>query len=642
MKRIITIAILLLPALLACNKNSGDGNGFATGVTLSTDRVDLLVGETATITAKVLPESLNMGVVWSVIDETYAEVNGGVITAKAEGVTYVVATSADGSKRAGCMVSVNPELQYSVSIKDETGLLINGIYGYPGLTKSLRATASDGEPHIFTWSLDDENVGTLSNTGVLTLGTPESADASYIYDLKTSLKVVTEDGCGRKIPVRSSLMAGLQVNGFFNPIGTPVVVSASQTYSIAALYQGELGTLAIPAEDLTFELSNGDDFFIEEEDGEFVLSTGPDTGVSTTVSIGLPGLSEKIEIAQLKIDRVYGITAQFAGASSSTLTFTWTEGVSEDADVAKPYTIFLYKDEACTDLEVSFSIPAGDGCWNGRQPKFVLSGLAPATEYWFQVLDTTSGEEKDSPVIPATTLAFNNIMVSSDPASAGDIILAEDFGQMCWGADEITQAAGYDVSTSGYQTDVEKSFLSRDVAVFVGTTGQYAQRSIVPQAAAKREAGFRLGHWAAGQYNRLYIGPGYIFLSTKSYGSHIITPQLTSIPEGKVAKLKITIHAAGKVSGGNAAIAVQHGITFNELAAGTAVNKNKLKLTTNVETVTFEGGITNLQEFEVTLDGVVSGDRIAFGPTTESAVNDNNMMLISDMTVQIVELTDIE
>lgn len=642
MKRIITIAIFLLPVLFACNKNSKDGNGYATGVVLSMERVDLLVGETATITARVLPESLKMGVAWSVIDDKYAEVNGGVITAKAEGVTYVVATSADGNSKASCMVSVNPQIQYRVSIKDETGALVSGIYGYPGMTRNLQAIASDGEPHIFTWSFDDEGAGTITDAGVLTLGASESTDASYMYYAQTSLKVVTEDGCGCKIPVRSSLLAGLQVGEVFNPIGTPIIVQASETCPVSVLYQDELGTAAIPAEDVSFELTNSDDFSIEEDEGVYVLSTGPETGVSTKVNIGLPGFTEKIEIAQLKIDKVYGITAQFAGASSSTLSFTWTEGVSKEDDVAKPYTISLYKDEECTDLEVSFSIPAGDGCWNGRQPKFVLSGLAPATEYWFQVLDTTSGEEKDSPVIPATTLAFNNIMVSSDPASAGDIILAEDFGQMCWGADEITQAAGYDVSTSSYQTDVEKSFLSRDVAEFVGTTGQYAQRSIVPQAAAKREAGFRLGHWAAGQYNRLYVGPGYIFLSTKSYGNHIITPQLTSIPDGKEAQLKVTIHASGKISGGSAVIAVQHGITFNELVAGTAVNKNKLNLTSNAKTVTYEGGITNLQTFEITLDGVVTGDRIAFGPTTESAVDENNMMLISDMTVQIVELTDIQ
>ena len=379
MKRFLTIAILLLPALFSCNKNS-DGNDIATGVALSTDRLDLLVGQTATLTATVLPESLKMGVVWSVIDETYAEVNDGLVTAKAEGVTYVVATSADGNRKASCMISVNPELQYSVSIKDETGLLVTSIYGYPGLTKMLRATTSDGEPHIFTWSLDDESAGTITGDGVLTLGAVESTNVSFIYDAQTSLKVVTEDGCGCKIPVRSSLLAGLEVGGVFNPVGTPIIVQASEAYPVAILCQGELGTVQIPVDAVSYELSNNDDFTIAKEDGGFVLTTGPETGVSTTVNIGLPGLEEKVEIAQLKIDKVYGITAQFAGASSSTLTFTWTKGVSEDDDVAAPYTLYLYKDEDGTDLEASFSIPAGDGCWNGKQPKYVLSGLTPGTD----------------------------------------------------------------------------------------------------------------------------------------------------------------------------------------------------------------------------------------------------------------------
>ena len=638
MKRFLTIAILLLPALFACNKNS-DGNDVATGVTLSTDRLDLLVGQTATLTATVLPESLKMGVVWSVIDETYAEVNDGVVTAKAEGVTYVVATSADGNGKASCMISVNPELQYSVSIKDETGLLVTSIYGYPGLTKTLRATTSDGEPHIFTWSLDDESAGTITSNGVLTLGATESTNASFIYDAQTSLKVVTEDGCGCKIPVRSSLLAGLEVGGVFNPVGTPIIVQASEAYPVAILCQGELGTVEIPVDAVSYELSNNDDFTIAKEDGGFVLTTGPETGVSTSVNIGLPGLEEKVEIAQLKIDKVYGITAQFAGASSSTLTFTWTEGGSAEEDIAKPYTISLYKDEECTDLEVSFSIPAGDGCWNARQPKFVLSGLTPETQYWFQVLDTTPDAEKDSPVIPATTLAFDNILVPSDPAEVGDIILAEDFGQLCWGADELTQAAGYDVASAStaYDSNVASSFLTREAERFVGTTDQYAQRSLTASS-AKKEAGFRLAHWAIGYYARAYVGPGYLFLSTYKYCTHIITPKLECIPEGTIAKLKVTVHAAGKTSGGKAVLAVQHGTSFSEISSNTQTNKDKLNLTSNVESITFSGGLTNLEEFEVTIEGVVKGDRIAFGPEVEKKETNSNMMLISDMTIQILEL----
>ena len=176
----------------------------------------------------------------------------------------------------------------------------------------------------------------------------------------------------------------------------------------------------------------------------------------------------------------------------------------------------------------------------------------------------------------------------------------------------------------------------------MGTTSQYAQRSLTAQSVAKKESGFRLAKWAQGQYARIYIGPGYMFLSTKSYGTHIITPELESIPEGKTAKVKVKFHAAGKSSGGKAALAVQHGTSFYEISSSNQTNKasqgHPVNLTTNVETITFDGGLTNLQAFEVTLDGLVNGDRIAFGPTSETTSDNSNMMLLSDFTVQIIEL----
>lgn len=643
MKRLITIAILLLPALFACDPNSGEGAAVATSVVLSKDKVDLHVGESVTITATVHPQSLGMGVVWSVLDEEYAEVNNGTITGKAEGVTYVIATSADGNKKAACMVSVNPTIQYTTSIRDENGQILNAIYGYPGKSMKLSAETSDGGIHSFTWSLEDTAVGTITADGQLTLAANASTAAGFVYDAESSVKVTTEAGYGCKIPVRSSLLNGLKVGDVFNPAGTPIIVQASETYPIGVMYQGADSPLAIPADDINVTLSNST-FQVQKAEGAYKLTTGPTTGVSTKLSVSFPGSSESIEIAELKIDKVYGITAQFAAASSSTLSFTWTEGVSAEDDIAKPYTIYLYKDEECTDLEVSFSIPAGDGCWKGRQPKFIFSGLTPATTYWFKVDDTTTGAEKDSPVIAGTTEAFTIVEVSSDPASEGDIILAEDFGQLCWGADEVSQSAGYDVATSStaYNADTKKSFTSRDVAEFVGTTSQYAQRSLTAQSVAKKESGFRLAKWAQGQYARIYVGPGYLFLSTKSYGTHIITPELESIPEGKTAKVKVTFHAAGKSSGGKAALAVQHGTSFYEISSNNQTNKasqgHPVNLTTNVETITFDGGLTNLQEFEVTLDGLVNGDRIAFGPTSETANDNSNMMLLSDFTVQIIEL----
>lgn len=640
MKRFIITVLLLLPALFACTDPSETGGKEVTGVVLSKDKLDLFVGESETITASVMPESLGMGVVWSVLDPQFAEVKDGTVTGKAEGVTYVIATSADGSKKAACMVSVNPQVAYSISIKDVTGKPLTAIYGYPGMKLNLSAYSSDGSSHNYTWSVEDAAAGSITADGLLTLGTVASTEAAFVYDTQSFLKVVSEDGYGCKIPFRSSLLRGVRVGEVFEPAGTPVIVQKNETYPLALMYQGENAPEAVSADGAALELTNATDFTVQKIAGAWTLITGSLTGVSTKLSVSVAGSAGKVEIAEFKIDKIFPIKAQFIGGSSSTLSFTWTEGVSADDDIAKPYTAALYKDEACTDLEISYSIPADDGCWKGKQPRFVFSGLEPGTDYWFKVTDTTTGDEKESGVIPATTDEFHIVMVSGDPASVGDIILAEDFGQLCWGADELSEAAGFDVADEGvaYNSDTKKSFTYREAARYVAITTQYAQRSLTAQSVAKKEDGLRIAHWAQGQYARIYVGPGYMFLSTTSYGTHIVTPELASIPEGMTAKLKITVHAAGKVSGKQAVFAVQRGKSFYEISHSNQTNKNTLDLTTNIQTITYSGGITNLEEFEVTIDNVVKGDRIAFGPTSETLKDNSNMMLISDMTVQIIEL----
>ena len=215
MKRFIISAILLLPALLACNKSSDNTGEGATSVVLSLEKVDLQVGETATITATVLPESLGMGVNWSVLDETYAEVKDGVVTAKAEGVTYVVATSTDGNKKAACMVSVNPAVAYTITINDEMGRGVSAIYGYPGMQMKLSTYTSDGEQHEFTWSVEDPDAGSVDEDGNLTLGAAAPSDASFLYDAQSYLRVVSEDGLGTRIPIRSSLLNNKNLFNFF-------------------------------------------------------------------------------------------------------------------------------------------------------------------------------------------------------------------------------------------------------------------------------------------------------------------------------------------------------------------------------------------------------------------------------------------
>ena len=639
MKRFILTAILLLPALFACNKSSDNAGEGATGVVLSLEKVDLQVGETATIKATVLPESLGMGVTWSVLDETYAEVSDGTVTAKAEGVTYVVATSADGRKKAACMVSVNPAVAYTISIMDELGRSVSAIYGYPGIQMKLSADTSDGEQHEFTWSVEDPDAGSVDEDGNLTLGAATSSDESFVYDAQSYLRVVTEDGLGTRIPLRSSLLNGVMVDGVYEQAGNPITVQESESYSIAVLYMLDENPAMIPADDIRLELSNNIEFSIEKAEGMYSLVTTEGSEVSTTLSVIPEGMSEKSEIAEFRIAKSFPVKAHLVATSSSTLVFGWTEGHGVDDDISKPYTITLYGNEECTDVVLTYSIPAGDTCWKGHQPRFIFSGLDSGTPYWFKVLDTNGSEPLESDVIPATTDAFTIVEPGDDPAAAGDVILAEDFSELCWYADEVTQAAGY--APSG--TSVS-SFKSRTVDMFAGyrskqPTDGNADGIVTKYKTAIKESGLRLGKWANGRRARMYIGPGYVFLSTYNYSTHIVSPALNNIPQGKTAKVEVTIHAAGYANGAKAVLAVQSSSTsYNLINSGTETNSGKVNLSDNIEEITFSGGFTTLGEFTVTLDGLTKGSRIAFGPPTDDSSTNNNMMILSDMTVKILEL----
>lgn len=532
------------------------------------------------------------------------------------------------------MVSVNPPFKYRVSVADELGSQLSAVYGYPGKTQKLVAVTSDDAPgHTFTWSIEDESAATVTTDGVLTFGRVNSSNTTYLYDATSYLRVVSEDGYGCRIPVRSSILNGIQIGEDWQPAGSVSVVQAEQNYPISVMYHGEEVPEAVPAGEVELELSNSADFSIVKVGDSFTLTTGSATNVSSKLYMNLKGSSEKAQIAEFKIDRVWPIKASLVGSSSSTLTFTWTEGAGADNDISKPYTISLYNDSEASDLLVSYNIPAGASCWGARQPRFVFSGLKHSTNYWFKVIDNDGREGIESDLIRGTTSAFTIVEPGNWEAAEGEVILAEDFSEMLWGADETSQAAGYDVGR-----DNSSSFGDREADSFVATTGQYAQRILTAQTTAKKASGLRIAKWAQGQYARIYIGPGYLFLSTKNYGTHLVTPSLDNIPEGKTAKVKVTIHAAGYAKGYQAVLAVQHDKSFNLVGSNTQTNKKTLDLSSNIQTITYNDGISQLDEFAVELSGLVKGDRIAFGPTTESDTSSKNMMLISDMTIQIVEI----
>ena len=77
-------------------------------VTMNRETLSLILGETVTLTATVLPENAaNKSVVWSSSNTTVATVStSGVVTAKAAGTATITVTATDGGSKATCLLTV--------------------------------------------------------------------------------------------------------------------------------------------------------------------------------------------------------------------------------------------------------------------------------------------------------------------------------------------------------------------------------------------------------------------------------------------------------------------------------------------------------------------------------------------------------
>ncbi len=95
------------------------GTDPVSGVTLSQETLNLETGETATLTATVLPSSAgNKNVTWSSSNEAVATVENGVVTAVGTGNATITVTTVDGGKTATCDVTVTAPVMVEYVLTD--------------------------------------------------------------------------------------------------------------------------------------------------------------------------------------------------------------------------------------------------------------------------------------------------------------------------------------------------------------------------------------------------------------------------------------------------------------------------------------------------------------------------------------------
>jgi len=141
---------------------------YPTSVSLNKSAIELLVGESQSLSAVVSPSSsTDKTVTWSSSNTSVATVDStGKVTAKGPGSATITATSKLGGKKASCKVTVS---QKPIPI---TAVNINktNIKIAVGMEESLVAlfTPSNATNKKVTWTSSDENIVKVSENGKIT------------------------------------------------------------------------------------------------------------------------------------------------------------------------------------------------------------------------------------------------------------------------------------------------------------------------------------------------------------------------------------------------------------------------------------------------------------------------------------------
>ena len=216
-----------------------------TSITLDKTELPIIKGNTATLTVTVLPEdATDPTVTWSSSDEKIATVNGGVITAIADGEATITAKA--GEKEATCKVTVSTPVT-SIAL-DKTELPI-----IKGNTATLTATVlpEDATDPTVTWSSSDEKVATVKDGVVTAVGDGEATITAKAGEKEASCKIlvttpvtsVTLDN--KELSITKGMTATLKATVLPEDATDPTVTWSSSDEEIATVKDGTVTAVAV-------------------------------------------------------------------------------------------------------------------------------------------------------------------------------------------------------------------------------------------------------------------------------------------------------------------------------------------------------------------------------------------------------------
>lgn len=182
-------------------------------VALDKTAIEITTGNTAQLSASVLPEGSPQGVTWSSSNTEVASVDeAGIVTAIAEGTAVVTATSsADSSKSASCTVTVTASAPLPVVVTADCVTQDPG--SLEALTEQLPEGVSEVVPFVSQTETNAlETLAAGGHTGTPNIDGIDRTEPGAVNALTTfSLDVTHDDGADGNLTMTINLSASINV-----------------------------------------------------------------------------------------------------------------------------------------------------------------------------------------------------------------------------------------------------------------------------------------------------------------------------------------------------------------------------------------------------------------------------------------------
>ncbi len=310
-------------------------------VSLDATSKNISAGESATLTAKILPQNAyNKNCTWTSDDENVVTVKDGVITGISVGSAKVTVTTEDGNKSASCNVVVSDVAVSGISISQSE------IYMIEGNTQSITAAVvpANATDKRITWSSDDKNIATVNDGIVKATGQGT-----------TKIRAVSADGgyeavCVVNVSAKIEAITGIEISK------SELTMDVGDTYLLTYKVRPE------DANNLTEEVWESEDTEVATVDGGKVKAVGPGTtyvsvkanGKFTAkckISVNTPVINVTdvvLSVASLTLSEGSSrkISAQIVPANATDKTVIWSSDNEKVATVEDGMITAISKGEA--------------------------------------------------------------------------------------------------------------------------------------------------------------------------------------------------------------------------------------------------------------------------------------------------------